>query len=129
MPIGRELAAAVGGVTRWSADLVTLERNNVTHVAIDLTLEEARTNSRAAPRVVAAAPAAVGEGASPETADVANSEYLALLAEDGYESGETDSTIDLDDNNDVSALAEGGGAGGLAAAALPAAPKRERGVP
>ena len=47
-PRGKALAAAVGGVTRWGADLATLERNNVTKPAVMQVLELVRAQRLAA---------------------------------------------------------------------------------
>ena len=45
VPKGKELNAAVGGVTRWSADFDTVERNNILGECLDDVLEEALRGS------------------------------------------------------------------------------------
>ena len=49
VPKGKELSAAVGGVTRWSADYETVKRNNILQECIDDVLEDARHPTRTGP--------------------------------------------------------------------------------
>ena len=85
-PRGRALAAAVGGVTRWGADLATLERNNVTKPAVMQVLELARAQ-RPAAGGAAAGGVAEAETKRENEDDLA---YFELLKADAaYESSST----------------------------------------